>query len=44
MRTWLTDSEAIAFSLSVQPCQKNNKKNQKPTSHVKTYQENVHSH
>ena len=42
MRTWLTDSEAIAFSLSVQPCQKN--KNQKPTSHVKTYQENVHSH
>ena len=30
MRTWLTDSEAIALSLSVQPCQKNKKKNQKP--------------
>ena len=43
MRTWLTDSEAIAFSLSVQPCQKN-KKDQKRTSQVKTYQENVHSH
>ena len=39
MRTWLTDSEAIALSLSVQPCQKNKKKNQKPktvrSKHIK---------